>query len=265
MSSLVASNRRNWDCLVPIHAKSKFYDVPAFLRGGTTLRKVERELVGECTGCRLLHLQCHFGLDTLSWSRLGARVTGVDFSAVALDEAHRLAAKANIQATFLQRDVQELTFQGEFDVVVTTYGVLCWIEDLQRWASGIAQSLKLGGRFVLVDFHPMLEAVYPGKMTGARRYFGGPQAAQVRTKGTYTDGGADLEYDEYRWQHPVAEVISALVRAGLRVNHFKEHDFCSYGLFDELREVEPGVWCPSTPCVWPYMFSFVGTKDALKC
>lgn len=260
MTLPLEQNRAVWDMLSPIHASGAFYNVQGFLRGDSTLRVLERSLVGSCEEKDLLHLQCHFGLDSLSWARLGANVTGVDFSSVAIEKARALAEKIGQSACFVCQDVQQLQLNAQFDIAVATYGVLCWLEDLEGWASGIYRHLRPGGAFVLVEFHPILEAVWPGKMTGARSYFGSKQPNIVHTTGSYADRSAPIAYDEFRWQHPISKVISSLLKVGLEISSFQEHPYCSYGLFDELHETSPGVWYPRESAVWPYMFSIRAEK-----
>ena len=256
-----ADNRANWDHLTPIHAASSFYNVAGFLSGESTLKAFERRLVGDVDGHRLLHLQCHFGLDTLSWARLGARVTGVDFSSVAIETARKLSAEAGLPATFLCADVQALpVFADPFDVAVTTYGVLCWIGDLDLWARGVAIALRRGGRFVLVDYHPVLEAVHPGKMTGAGGYFG-HEPAEVTTTGTYAAPEADVTYRERRWQHTVGEVVSALVEGGLAVTAVEEHPESAFPLFEGLAPGSDGLWHPSDDdAAWPHTLAVVAER-----
>src|SRR5262249_16463954 len=140
-SAIHDNNRELWDELADINVETAYYDVPGFLAGRSTLRSIERAEVGDVAGRSLLHLQCHCGLDTLSWARLGARVTGVDFSPRAIDIARRLAQQAQVEAEFVCSSIEELTdrLTGSFDVVFTSYGVLCWLRDLARWARVIAR------------------------------------------------------------------------------------------------------------------------------
>lgn len=260
MNEPLEKNRAVWNSLVPFHLGSRFYDVPAVLAGRCSLRPLERDLVGQCVGMDLLHLQCHFGLDSLSWARLGANVTGVDFSPAAIEAARGLCEAAGVSARFICDDVQQLKFDAQFDVGVTSYGVLCWLEDLRAWADGVYRALRPGGQLVLVEFHPMLEAVFPGKMTGALSYFGSPKPAAVDTTGTYADRSAAVAYTEYRWQHPISKVVSALSAAGFHIATFDEYPYCSFGLFDELQETAPGMWSPDGRAIWPYMFSVRAIK-----
>ena len=260
-NSYVDVNRRAWDLRTAVHVDSGFYDVAGFLGGKLTLRPPELELVGDVAGLSLLHLQCHFGLDTLSWRRLGARPTGVDFSPASVETARRLAARTQLDATFVEADVQTLgdRFGGAFNLVVTTYGVLCWLHDMRGWADGIRGSLRPGGRLVLVEFHPVLDLLYKGAVSGCDAYFGSAAAERTRTSGTYTDPAAPISYEEYRWQHPISEVLTALLESGLHVSRFAEYPCCSFNLFPGLSQAREGMWYPSREHSGkvPYMYAVV--------
>lgn len=255
-------NRQAWDLLTSVHLGSSFYNVPAFRAGETSLKRPELEIVGDVRGQRLLHLQCHFGLDTLSWARRGARVTGVDFSAAAISAAGALAAEVGVEAEFIQADVQDLPmFRHQYDLVVSTYGVVCWLERLHAWTEGIHRALRPGGRFLLVDFHPVLEALHPDKMTGARGYFSAEEVRATWTDGSYAERHAPIRYREFRWQHPVGEVVTAVIDAGLELIHLREYPYSSYRLFEELEEYIDGVWCASAGRTsFPYMYSLAARK-----
>src|SRR5579864_4514537 len=154
------ANRQMWNAWTPYHVESGFYDVEGFKRGQRRDRAgndaLEIEAVGDVVGKSLLHLQCHFGLDTLSWARRGATVTGVDFSEEAIRAARALAADVGVPAAFIQSDIYELPgrLRGEFDIVFTSHGVLGWLPDLDRWAGVVAHFLRPGGRFCLIEGHP---------------------------------------------------------------------------------------------------------------
>lgn len=252
------TNRESWNRLVPIHLSSDFYSVDAFKGGATSLKSPEIDLIGNSQGLKMLHLQCHFGLDTISWERAGASVTGVDFSTVAIETAKELAANVDSQAVFYCRDVHDLPVYGQFDIVISTYGVMCWIANLKKWADGIYKNLRQGGKFVIVDFHPILEVIYPGKMTGTGRYFPLHGLTETKTVGTYADRKADICYSEFRWQHPVSHVVNALLSVGLRLLDIQEYPFSSYRIFDDLIEREDGMWSPhENGTDIPYMYSLV--------
>ena len=138
MDKRLETNRTNWNERTPVHAASSFYDVEGFKNGLTTLTDIERREVGNVSGKTLLHLQCHFGMDTMSWSRLGAKATGVDFSDTAIDLARALKEDIGTDARFIRSNVYDLpdVLDEEFDIVFTSYGVLCWLPDLEKWASG---------------------------------------------------------------------------------------------------------------------------------
>lgn len=252
------ANRAAWNQKADDHFASGFYDVAGFTGrpDALTLRPPERELVGDVRGEALLHLQCHFGLDTLSWARLGARVTGVDLADRSIDLGRELARATGLEATFARADAQDLdpAWDGAFDVVVTSYGVLCWLSDLGRWAAGIARVLRPGGRFVLVEFHPVMDLLHPGKLTGRASYF--PSGAfENRERGSYAAPAASFEVTEYVWQHPPGEVVTALAAAGLVIEVMAEYPYCSYPLFPELDRERDGRWERTDGlAVAPYMY-----------
>lgn len=257
-------NKNSWDLRTSVHFNSNFYDVSGFLKGKCTLNQLERDLIPNLLGKRLLHLQCHFGLDTLSWSRLGAITTGVDFSKCAIKMAKKLSEITKIPARFIEADVQNLKpwiTPCTYDVAITSYGVLCWIADLKSWACSIEHALNKGGRFILVEFHPILEVFYPGKISGSLRYFPNNQTVATRTQGTYTDPNASIEYIEYRWQHSISEIITALMNVGLSLVDFKEYPFSPYKVFPDLDSQVNGYWISSkNKDRIPYLYSVIVEK-----
>ena len=233
----LAANRALWDELTAIHERSAFYDVDGFLAGASSLGAIElEELGGEVAGKRLLHLQCHFGLDTLSWARLGAVVTGVDFSGRAVALARRLAAESGLGATFIESDVYVLpdVLHERFDVVFTSWGVLCWLPDLTRWARLIAGALQSGGVFYLLDFHPFLFALDDTSerpVLGLDSYFqrAEPHVWENDGSGSYADPEATVNAPvQYEWDHPLGEIVSVLPDAGLAIEYL--HEFGSLPL-----------------------------------
>jgi len=230
-------NRRNWDDRARVHGQDRYYDVAGFLAGASPLRTLERRLCEDVAGRDLLHLQCHFGLDTLGWVRLGARAVGLDFSPVAITRARELAREAGLPATFVCADVlaPPADLAGRFDLVVATYGVLCWIGAMDRWARTAANALRPGGRLVLVDGHPLMQMFdrrdplvldFPYGDDGPHRFAG---------VGTYADPQAVLAHPEtVQWAHSVGEIVTALCRAGLRVVEVAEH-------LDSEADERPGV------------------------
>lgn len=220
-------NRALWDELAPLHAASAYYDVPAFVAGASTLGEIELREVGPVAGQRMAHLMCHIGLDTLSWARLGARVTGLDFSAESVRRARELAARAGVEAEFVQAEVGEAekVLDGPFDVVFLSKGVLAWIEDLDAWAGSCVRLLRPGGTFYLLELHPLAIATTRGPdglaVTGP--YFHVPQPTVVVADGSYAVSDAGLRHQESReWAHSLGETVTALARAGLAVEFLHE-------------------------------------------
>ncbi|GAB4566612.1 MAG: class I SAM-dependent methyltransferase [Rhizobacter sp.] len=258
-ADFTAVNLQAWETRTPVHFESRFYDVPAFLTGRNTLKPLEIELCGDVRSRRLLHLQCHFGLDTLSWTRLGANASGVDFSPGAISAARRLAAEIGSNAQFHVSDVLTLQgrFDGCFDLAVSTYGALCWLSSLDRWAQSVASCLAPGGRLVVVEFHPILDVLFNGCISGGTDYFRTTPNVSA-TEGTYAARDASINYTEARWIHPVGSVVTALLKAGFRIEHFAEHPFCSYPIVSELDTERDGLWWPpASGRSVPYMFSIV--------
>lgn len=255
-------NASAWDLRTAVHLDSLYYGLDAFKQGELSLKPPERALLEEPLGERLLHLQCHFGLDTLSWARLGAEVTGVDISPASITAATQLADELGVGATFVCGDVQSLGGLGEpFDVVFSSYGVVCWLSSLSRWAAQISRNLRSGGRFILVEFHPVLELLYPGKVSGQGHYFSTGDALPHHSTGTYTDPTAPVSYWEYRWQHTTSDVVTALVEAGFVLESFREYPYCSYRLCEDLDTYDEGVWKVSdAEGLVPYMYSLTAVK-----
>ena len=237
-------NREHWNQRTDAHLPSKFYDVEGWLAGGDSLQEIELALLPEdLTGLRLLHLQCHFGQDTLSLARRGATVTGIDLSDRAIAAARDLARRAELDATFINCDVYATSehVSGPFDIVFTSYGTIAWLPDLDRWAEQIARLLRPGGRFVFAEFHPFAwlwnedrsEIIYP--------YFSTDPIVE-NTTGSYTDGSEAVSGAQVNWDHPTSRVITALLQHGLTLTHFREYDYSPYDCFDNLIQVAPRRW-----------------------
>ncbi|NUP01023.1 MAG: class I SAM-dependent methyltransferase [Nonomuraea sp.] len=261
-------NRALWDVRAQVHgttAEDRFYDVEAFLAGRQTLYALERRLAGDVTGKDLLHLQCHFGMDTLSWARLGARVTGVDFSPVAVERARALAERAGLDATFVEADTQRLpsSLAGRFDVVVATYGVLCWIGDLGAWMRGAAAALRPGGRLVLVDLHPAYQTVASVDPLVADWPYGGGEAHRETVTGTYADSGVATEPQEaVEYPYSVGEIVTAAAGAGLTVAELGEHVTADIDPRGLLTQGEDGLYrFPFGGSYLPILYSLRATRS----
>ena len=223
------TNRANWDERVPIHARGDFYDVASFLSGDERLRPFELEEVGDVSGRDLLHLQCHFGIDTLSWARRGARATGLDFSAPAVETARELAAEIGLEAEFVVSDVydaREALGGRGFDIVYTGLGALIWLPDIRRWAGVVAGLVRPGGFLYLSEFHPFADVFGDEDLTVEHDYFHSEEPHVWDEPGTYADLDAETTHNvTYEWHHPISDVVSALIEAGLVLEFLHEHDY----------------------------------------
>ncbi len=242
-------NRARWDELVPIHARSAFYDLDGFKAGKCALRPLEVAELGDVAGRSLLHLQCHFGLDTLSWARRGATVTGVDFSESAIALARSLAAELGIDARFVCTDLNDLpaALAGEFDVVFTSYGAICWLPDLTRWAEVIGHFLKPGGTFYVAEIHPFSfvldEHVGKNELRVVYPYFHATEPLQWESQGTYADRSARVEHARgYLWNHSLGDVLNALIGVGLRIEFVHEFPYCVCPLLPSMEQGPDGWW-----------------------
>jgi len=224
------TNRASWDERVPIHTSGDFYDLESFEAGDDRLRPFELSEVGDVAGKDLLHLQCHFGIDTLSWARHGARVTGLDFSEPAIKAARNLANRIGFpEAAFVASDVYEAVraLNGrKFDIVYTGLGALIWLPDIERWAAVAAELVRPSGFLYLAEFHPFSGVFGDEDLTVERDYFGSGEPQVWDEPGTYADFDAETENNvTYEWNHTLGEVVSAVIGAGLTLEFLHEHDY----------------------------------------
>lgn len=248
-----AANLRLWNAWTRVHEKSAFYDVEGFKAGATSLWPLELEELGPLVheGTTLLHLQCHFGLDTLSWARRGAVVTGVDFSGEGVGAARALADEVGLsaRAAFVQSDVLALpdVLQGRFDVVFTSWGALIWLGDLERWAQVIAHFLKPGGTFYMAEFHPyaflLADDATPESLRIGYPYFQYGRPQRFDEPGDYADPEAKTQHTvTFEWNHGFAEILDPLLRNGLRLESLHEFPHTIVGLpFPFLEVCEDGL------------------------
>jgi SAM-dependent methyltransferase len=229
------ANRALWDELTGINYRSDFYEVEAFKGGLNKLRPYELDEVGAIQGKDLLHLQCHFGLDSLCWARLGARVTGVDFSPAAVEQAGALAADVGLEARFICSDLYDLPNQLDetFDVVYTSRGVLGWLPDLDRWAQVAAHFVKPGGFFYITEVHPVANVFDDDEgVTDLRLrypYFSHADPLVFATHGSYADRSASIAQEvEYSWNHGMGEIVTALAKTGMRIDFLHEFPFVEW-------------------------------------
>ena len=233
-------NRKLWDAWTDPHTRSSFYDVERFRRGGSTLHAPELEWVGDVRDRRLLHLQCHFGLDTLSWARLGAKATGVDFSEKAIEKARELAASCGLDVRFVAADVSALpkSLPGDFEIAFTSYGALTWLPDLDRWARQVRSKLAPGGALHVVEFHPLISMLGDD---GRSVHFGSlGDRVDFEEHGSYAAPEADVHGTSTTWNHGLGDVIGAVLEAGFRIERFDELDYTPWDCFPFTHESEPG-------------------------
>lgn len=234
-------NRDAWNQRAALHVDSAFYDMPAFLQGKNSLNDIELSLLGDVSGKKILHLQCHFGQDSLSLARMGAVVTGVDLSDKAIALAEGLAKQTSLQARFICSDLFALPglLNEEFDIVFTSYGTIGWLPDIGKWASIVHRYLKPGGRFIMAEFHPVVWMFDNDFQTVAYKYFHASPIIETE-QGSYANKDADVQLTSMTWNHGLAEVINSLLGTGLRLMQFHEYDYSPYNCFNHCVEAEPG-------------------------
>lgn len=257
-------NRRAWDERVPLHVDSAFYDTETFLAGRSSLRAFELDEVGAVDGKRLLHLQCHFGQDTLSWARLGASVTGLDFSEPAIEHARRLAEEAGIDANFVAANVYDAAdaLDGQsFDILYTGLGALVWLPDIARWARVCADLVAPGGFVYLAEFHPIIDIFDDDRLDVVEPYFR-EEGRRWETPGSYAALDAQTQNNAtWEWTHPIGEVVTALVEAGLQLEFLHEHPMTLWRRFPFLERRGDGSYHqPAGQPLLPMMYSLRARK-----
>ena len=271
MDKHIKTNRAYWDTLATIHVASEFYDIEGFKRGKCTLKPVQLEELGDVAGKSLLHLQCHFGMDTLSWARRGAQVTGADFSEEAIAQARQLAQELNISAEFVCCELSELpnNLSGQFDIVFTSEGVKAWLPDLRAWARVISHFLRPGGVFYIHEFHPFVcvmdDECGPDDPPRLRYpYFFSPKPMEFPAEGSgdYAEPDAHVGRASCEWFHSMSDFINSLIEAGLRIEFLHEFDYCTYRSHPFLRQGTDGMWrYEHAPETLPLMFSIKAVKE----
>lgn len=237
------ANKELWNKRTAVHKDSAFYDVAFFKQGKNMLTPIELKELGDVKGKKMLHLQCHFGLDSLCWARMGADVTGVDLSDAAIEEAKRINDEMGLDAKFICSNVYDLkeNLAGAFDIVFTSYGVIGWLPDLDNWASIIAHYLKPSGTFYMAEFHPVVW-MFNDEFTKIEYAYENKEVIVIDNAGTYTDREADISGKEYSWNHSLSEVLNALIKQGLQIQLFNEFMYSPYPNFSNSVEVKPGQW-----------------------
>jgi 2-polyprenyl-3-methyl-5-hydroxy-6-metoxy-1,4-benzoquinol methylase len=239
MENYIDINRKAWNEKTDIHIKSDFYDNESFLKGNTTLKSIELGMFGDAKGKTILHLQCHFGQDSISLARLGAEVTGVDLSDNAIENARKFAEQTNTDVEFICCDIFDLPnyLDKQFDIVFTSYGVIGWLPDLDKWAKIVSQYLKPGGRFVFVEFHPFVWMYDDNFEKIIYNYFNA-EAIVENVEGTYTDRDAAIKNETVTWNHSTSEVLNSLINNGIEIKSFNEFDYSPYDCFSHTVKID---------------------------
>ncbi|WP_282819501.1 class I SAM-dependent methyltransferase [Curtobacterium flaccumfaciens] len=268
-----ATNRANWDDRVPIHEGA--YAIDALADPGHRSDVVREDLPalmpwlpnGSLAGLDVCHLQCHIGTDTVSLAREGARLTGVDFSPAALTSAAGLASRLGLDVTWVETDVLDAraAVTGDFDVVYTSIGTICWLPDLDRWAAQVAGLLRPGGVFFIRDGHPALYALDEDadELVTRYRYFPDGTAQQWDDASTYAGDGTVANTRTFEWPHPLSEIVNALLGAGLRLRRLDEGRTLPWRFSSRMVETDTGSWA------WPEhdrdrmptTYTIVATRD----
>ena len=265
MNEFEKANNKMWDELTDVHVKS--YGVEKFLNGTSTLEELQIREVGDVNGKSLLHLQCHFGLDTLSWAREGATVTGVDFVEKAIDYANQIRDKAGLNARFICSNIYDLDkhLDEQFDIVYTSQGVLCWLRDINAWGKLIARFMKPGGIFYIMEAHPVVHIFNdtekgPPKIT--QPYFHRDEPTMWDDPyPDYSDPTYIKVNPSYEWLWTISDIINSLISAGLKIEFFNEYplEFCK-ALPDMVRG-DDGWWhLPGYEDKLPLIFTLKARK-----
>lgn len=236
------ANKENWNNRVDTHFNSDFYGINKFLQNKNSLNSIELNELGEIKDKELLHLQCHFGQDTISLANLGAITTGVDFSDKAIQKAIQLAQMMNVHSDFTCSNIYNLreNLNKKFDIVFTSYGTIGWLPDINKWAEIVSHFLKPGGKFLIVEFHPFIWMFDDNFEKFQYSYFHTDEPITEIPNKTYTDGNEELNAVQYSWNHTLSDVINSLLNNGLEITSLKEYNYSPYNCFPHMIESKTG-------------------------
>ncbi len=231
-------NKDSWNKKVEYHVNSDFYNQKGFLQGKTSLNKIELNLLDNVKGKSILHLQCHFGQDTLSLARMGAKVTGVDLSDKAIERAVDFNKQLKLDAEFICCDIYDLPnhLNKKFDMVFTSYGTIGWLPDIDKWAEIVSRFLKSQGKFVFVEFHPVVWMFDDDFTKITYNYFKDKPIEETFT-GTYADKNAEIKQETVTWNHGISEVVNSLINSKLEINKLNEYDYSPYNCFNKTEKI----------------------------
>lgn len=256
-------NQKVWNDKTIVHLTSEFYDQPSFLEGKNSLKKPELDVLGDVRGKRILHLQCHFGQDTLSLARLGAIVTGLDFSNVAIENAVKINDQLGLNASFICSDVYSLPDDliGQFDIVFTSYGTIGWLPELRSWAETIKKALAPGGKFIMVDFHPFIWTFDNDVQKIEYDYFNSDPIIE-EIEGTYADRNAPIKTQTISWNHGIGEILNTLIQAGISIQEFSEMDYSPFNCFANMKQIADDKFIfDHIPQAIPMIYRIVGGNN----
>lgn len=256
------ANKQTWNEKVKVHAKSEMYDLEAFKKGKSSLMNYELAALQDVKGKSLLHLQCHFGQDTLSWSRLGAKCVGVDLSDEGIKLARSLNEELQLDANFVCCNVLDTSkhVKETFDIVYTSYGVIGWLPHLKPWGQMIAEKLNKGGVFYLVEFHPIVWMFDYLESKPVMKYgYMQDDVIYEEYEGTYANQNSKMVTKEYGWNHGLSEVINALIEAGLHIDYLNEYDESPYNVLPDLVKTKSGMY-ETKDKLYPLIFVIKATK-----
>ena len=255
-------NKATWNKKVDVHAQSDMYNMEAFKAGKTSLMPYELKALGHVSGKSLLHLQCHFGQDTLSWSRLGAKCVGVDLSDEGVKLAQQLNNDLKLDAEFVCCNVLDTSkhVSKTFDIVFTSYGTIGWLPDLKPWAKMIAERLNVGGTFYIVEFHPIIWMFdYIDGVSKMKYHYNRKEVIYDEYEGTYANQSSKMVSKEYGWNHGLSEIVNALIEAGLDIEYLNEYDESPYDVFPDLVKLDNGMYKLKDQ-LFPMLFEIKATK-----
>lgn len=253
-------NKENWNKRTESHFDSEFYDVKNFIKGKTSLNDIELKLLGDIKGKSILHLQCHFGQDSISLARLGADVTGVDLSDKSIEKAKELNAKCGTKVKFINSNVYEIALEEKFDIIFTSYGTIGWLPDLNKWAEVISNHLKFNGIFIIAEFHPFVWMFDDDFQFFKYNYFNTEMIIEEEI-GSYADKSKKQIIKSCGWNHSLSETINSLIKNDLEIEDFQEYDYSPYNIFPEMNEFEKGKFrIKKFDNKFPLIFSIVAKK-----
>jgi len=231
-------NKENWNKRCENHFSSDFYNNNEFINGKSSLNQIELEMLGDIRNKKIIHLQCHFGQDSISLERMGANVIGIDLSDKSIEKAKELNNLCKTNVEFVCCDVYDTLkyVNSKFDIVFTSYGTIGWLPDLDRWAKVINGLLNKNGKLIFVEFHPFIW-MYDNELNNIQYSYFNKELIYEKYEGSYADK-SNVIYESVGWNHPLSEVFQSLKSNGLEINNFNEFNYSPYRIFNDMKEIE---------------------------